>query len=279
MFEHLEAAIAILRDSSSLASEANGKVLPAAYHHLFQEHITKVVASMLTGDCQLSPKQHAAFRSLESALRLDRGAWLLIANTPGVKQWPPVNIPPELAYDPALFDQIDVALKGLRNSIKANRATLQDKENETTSFYSPLAGKGHEQLPKTDTEADLLKPVLAEFLRTIPEIWVEFELDRLTAIQENALFLLTTAGMVERRGWLRSTIANHPTCFEVRFQATGEGGIAKSLEHLTAIEYTTWCDAWQAWCIGETKDASPFHPARPRFARPQPKEEGILAIW
>ncbi len=81
-----------------------------------------------------------------------------------------------------------------------------------------------ERLPRTDAEADLLKRAIAELLRTIPETWADFDLDRLTVIQDNALFLLTAAGMVERRGWLRSTIANHPTAFEVRFQATGEGG-------------------------------------------------------
>ncbi len=57
-----------------------------------------------------------------------------------------------------------------------------------------------ERLPRTDTEADLLKPAIAELLRTIPESWAEFDLDRLTVIQDNALFLLTAAGMVERLG-------------------------------------------------------------------------------
>jgi len=86
-----------------------------------------------------------------------------------------------------------------------------------------------ERLPQTDAEASLLKAAIAELLRTIPETWAEFDFDRLTVIQNNALFLLTAAGLVERRGWLRSTIANHPTAFEVRFQATGEGGFAKAI--------------------------------------------------
>ena len=59
-----------------------------------------------------------------------------------------------------------------------------------------------ERLPRTDAEADLLKRAIAELLRTIPETWADFDLDRLTVIQDNALFLLTAAGMVERRGWL-----------------------------------------------------------------------------
>ena len=134
-----------------------------------------------------------------------------------------------------------------------------------------------ERLPRTDAEADLLKPAIAELLRTIPETWVEFDLDRLTVIQDNALFLLTAAGIVERRGWLRSTIANHPTAFEVRFHATGEGGFAKAMEQAAAAEYETWKEAWRTWKTGETKDVSPF---RTEAMKPQEwrlTDQGILA--
>ena len=116
-------------------------------------------------------------------------------------------------------------------------------------------------------EADLLKPAIAELLRTIPESWAEFDLDRLTVVQDRALFLLTAAGMVERRGWLRSTIANHPTAFEVRFQATGEGGFAKAMEQAVATEYETWKEAWQTWKTGETKDVLAVSYRGPEAAR------------
>ena len=134
-----------------------------------------------------------------------------------------------------------------------------------------------ERLPRTDAEADLLKPAIAELLRTIPETWAEFDLDRLTVVQDNALFLLTAAGIVERRGWLRSTIANHPTAFEVRFHATGEGGFAKAMEQAAAAEYETWKEAWRTWKTGETKDVSPF---RTEAMKPQEwrlTDQGILA--
>jgi hypothetical protein len=116
-----------------------------------------------------------------------------------------------------------------------------------------------DSLPKTDIEAAALRPAIALFLRSIPTAWTEFDSDKLTKLQENALLLLTAAGMVERRGWIRTTIANHPTCFEIRFQATGEGGFAKAMERATAIEYATWADAWRKWTEGETRNRSPFH--------------------
>ena len=40
-----------------------------------------------------------------------------------------------------------------------------------------------ERLPRSDAEADLLKPVIANLLRTIPDTWVEFDHDSLSAVQ------------------------------------------------------------------------------------------------
>jgi len=95
---------------------------------------------------------------------------------------------------------------------ETNGGSLSDDENVSA------------RLPTSDMEADALKPSIAELLQSIPATWAEFDLDKLTARQSISLFLLTAAGMVERRGRIRTTIANHPTCFELRFQATGEAG-------------------------------------------------------
>lgn len=115
------------------------------------------------------------------------------------------------------------------------------------------------QLPKSDAEAEFLKPAIADLLRTIPETWAEFDQDALSAIQARALFLLTAAGMVERRGWIRSMFANHPTYFEFRFQSSGEQGFVHVMEKVSAIQYETWRDAWQAWSVSDTRDSTPFH--------------------
>lgn len=117
---------------------------------------------------------------------------------------------------------------------------------------------GESEWPTTDLEAAALTPAIAHLLQSIPVTWAEFDCDKLTALQSRALFLLTAAGMVERRGWIRTTIANHPVCFELRFQATGEGGLVQALEHATAVEYEAWRIAWLKWRMGETKDRSPF---------------------
>lgn len=115
-----------------------------------------------------------------------------------------------------------------------------------------------ERLPKSAEETDLLKTAISDLLTRIPDTWAEFEHDQLTHVQSGALFLLTAAGMVERRGWMRSSIANHPTCFEIRFQATGEGRFVKAMEAVHAAEYAVWADAWRQWKAGETGHVSPF---------------------
>jgi len=133
------------------------------------------------------------------------------------------------------------------------------RRDTVSKRQQPIDENVSERLPKTDDEIELLKPAIAELLRTIPETWAEFNHDALTAIQANALFLLTAAGLVERRGWIRATIANHPTCFELRFQATGEGGFVKAMESATAIQFESWADAWRTWCAGETGNRFPVH--------------------
>lgn len=134
-----------------------------------------------------------------------------------------------------------------------------------------------ERLPKTDAEVELLKPAISKLLRAIPESWAEFNFDSLTAIDDHALFLLVAAGMVERRGWVRSSIANHPTCFEFQFQATGEAGYVAVMDQVCAIEYQTWADSWRAWKSGETGHVSPF---RSEVIEPQEwrlTDQGVLA--
>ena len=116
-----------------------------------------------------------------------------------------------------------------------------------------------ERLPITDAEANLLKPVIAELLQTIPEIWEEFALNALTFLQNNALFLLTAAGLVERRGWVRCEMVGHQTYVEEKFQATGEGGLAKALEYSTAAMYEVWGESYCEWHNGERGSVSPFH--------------------
>ena len=51
--------------------------------------------------------------------------------------------------------------------------------------------------------AEMLEAAVAELLRLIPETWQTYRPDDLTEVKAQALFLLTAAGMVERRARIR----------------------------------------------------------------------------
>ena len=127
MLQHVNAALQILGDHASSTSGGNGRILPTAYHCLLTKPITDLVALVLHGNEGLSDKQEAAFHALVSSLKLDTGAWLLLASTPGVKKWPPVNIPRELATDPAMFDKLNVALSSLGGAKLTNNGDLIER--------------------------------------------------------------------------------------------------------------------------------------------------------
>ena len=46
-----------------------------------------------------------------------------------------------------------------------------------------------DQFTKTDDEAGLLKPVISDLLRTIPDAWAEFDPDSLTVLKSSATAL------------------------------------------------------------------------------------------
>jgi hypothetical protein len=115
--EHVKAAIEVIEKYSSQASGDPGKILPASYWPLLQKHLQEIVESIMAYDDFLSPGQRTSFDGLVSCLRLDREAWILLADTPGCG--PPRVQPPEgLSYNPAVLDKLMVALRGLQTGTK-----------------------------------------------------------------------------------------------------------------------------------------------------------------
>jgi hypothetical protein len=115
------------------------------------------------------------------------------------------------------------------------------------------------RLPRTDDEANLLKPAIAKLLRTIPEAWAECDSDGLTAQEQNALFLLVAAGMVERRLRFRLAMANHPVAIEAVLAVTGEYGGVEAMQAVVAKTWHLWEQAWREWNAGESRGVPPVH--------------------
>jgi len=134
-----------------------------------------------------------------------------------------------------------------------------------------------ERLPKTDAEANLLTPAIADLLRQIPENWSEFDSNKLTAAQSRVLFLLVAAGIVERRCRLRLRMLNHPTMFEATFTATGETGGVDALKPLVADLWGVWQDAYRAWKSGDRADVAPVHCVAGKPDEWRLTDQGVLA--
>lgn len=109
-----------------------------------------------------------------------------------------------------------------------------------------------------DPHASQLRHDVAALLRIIPDNWSEFDLYELTDAQNKSLYALIAAGLVERRGWIRIAFAGHTESFEVRYQATGEAGMAAALSGAVSEMFLAWQDAWTRWTSSEASSGVPF---------------------
>lgn len=133
------------------------------------------------------------------------------------------------------------------------------------------------RLSKTSEEADALKPVIADLLNSVSEVWAEFDLHAFTSLQDHALFLLIAAGLVERRGWVRCEMIGHPIPLEVRFQATGEGGLAKALEYSVTAMYEVWGESYRLWREEHQETKNLFHAESQKPHEWRLTSDGVLA--
>lgn len=85
---------------------------------------------------------------------------------------------------------------------------------------------------------DALAHTIESLLCTIPERWSVFDNDNLTATEQQALFLLTAAGLVDRRFGLCLKMAGQPVAVEARFSATGEYGLVEAIEPILTEVWT-----------------------------------------
>jgi hypothetical protein len=92
----------------------------------------------------------------------------------------------------------------------------------------------------SDPVGDRLEQWVGRLLCTVPESWTEYDTAATTEIQERALYLLTAAGMIERRVTFRLRQSGHPVAVEATITCTGEGGFVQAMEYLLADMYNDW---------------------------------------
>jgi hypothetical protein len=106
---------------------------------------------------------------------------------------------------------------------------------------------------------DTLEQLIGQFLKTIPETWTEYDTVALSEMQERALYMLTAAGMIERRLTFRLLASGHPLAVEATITCTGEGGLIQAVEYLLADMWSDWREAFEKRNAGDLKDAPMFH--------------------
>ncbi len=106
---------------------------------------------------------------------------------------------------------------------------------------------------------DTLEQSVDRLLRTVPETWTEYDAAALSEFQERALYLLTAAGMIERRATLRLRMFGHSVAAEATITLTGEGGFAEAMKYVLADMWSDWHEIFERYKSGEEKDAPASH--------------------
>jgi len=73
-----------------------------------------------------------------------------------------------------------------------------------------------------------------------PERWSELDAESLTATEQEALRLVTAAGLVERKFSFRLLLIGHPVRIEVTATATGAYGLAEAMEPVLRKAWDLW---------------------------------------
>jgi hypothetical protein len=110
------------------------------------------------------------------------------------------------------------------------------------------------EILKVGGSGDAVDKAVMELLHEVPEAWAELEHDGLTAVEQEALRLLTAAGMVERRFSIRLLLIGHPVQIDVTVTATGEHGLAQAMEPVLRKSWDAWAKFYRAHRDGPEED-------------------------
>lgn len=124
---------------------------------------------------------------------------------------------------------------------------------------------------------DALAQSIESLLHTIPERWHDFDHDDLTATEQQALFLLVVAGLVERRMSVKGEFAGQAPAIEFAIDVTGEYGIVEAIEPVAAEMWTKWGPSFELWKLSDSGGTTPFRFTRPGSDRWRLTEHGVMA--
>ncbi|WP_169981222.1 hypothetical protein [Tautonia rosea] len=124
---------------------------------------------------------------------------------------------------------------------------------------------------------DPLEQGIGHLLRTVPETWAEFDPDSLSESEEQALMLLTAAGMIGRRVTFRLQMFGHSEAVEATISLTGEYGLVEAMDSLSSGMWDVWRDIFERRKAGDQKDEPAFHCERVGKEQWRLTDQGVLA--
>jgi len=151
--------------------------------------------------------------------------------------------------------------------VAGNHAAYADANNTP---QSNLSGR-------ITASPEMLETAIADLLVRIPDIWEVYHPDKLSSTQEQALFLLVAAGLVEKRDRMRMRFADSPVIAEATITATGAYGGVEALQTLFANLWTDWKDAFQSWQQSEADGVLPAHCDRLEPSEWRLTDQGVIS--
>jgi hypothetical protein len=124
---------------------------------------------------------------------------------------------------------------------------------------------------------ETLEHAVDRLLRTVPQVWTEYDESVLSALEERALSLLTGAGMIERRISFRLQMFGHPVAVEATITVTGEYGFAEAVRYIPARMQEYWREVFEKRKASDQEDAPAFHCERIGNEQWRLTGEGLLA--
>lgn len=122
-------------------------------------------------------------------------------------------------------------------------------------------------------ETDATDEAILSLLRRAPEPWAELEVDALSAVEEEALRLLTAAGLIERKFSFRLSLIGQESRIEVTARASGEYGLVRAMEPVLGKAWEVWSDVYRQGRDGPEEDrpallCEPTAPQQWRLSEP-----------
>lgn len=216
MLRHVEAALGVLKAQSLPASAGNGRILPTTARGLLAKEISSLVGCYFSAEDMPPDAVRTAFDTLSSVLQFDAGAWLLLARTPSVGNWPPVNVPPELAYDSALFGRVHASLQNLQNALSLSGQAGPFNEGRTTTANNSLT---------------FSHPVDDEAIAVLQELrpdWTPADVNGAPQLRQGAVGMLMRCGFVQGKRPMEATCDGLPGVFRALVRVSGcydSGGV------------------------------------------------------